>query len=77
MYGRGYRGSVYMALAYYFMNFPYKKERHKLRGDHVMDTLVNILASAVSSLTNPTKLADTFKSKGIQCRCWRCGTFRT
>ncbi len=41
------------------------EERHKLRGDHVMDTLVNILASAVGSLTNPTKLANTFKSNGI------------
>ena len=41
------------------------EKRHKLRGDHVMDTLVNILASAVGSLTNPTKLANTFKSNGI------------
>ena len=41
------------------------EERHKLRADHVMDTLVNILASAVGSLTNPTKLANTFKSNGI------------
>ena len=30
-----------------------------------MDTLANILASAVGSLTNPTKLANTFKSNGI------------
>ncbi len=29
-----------------------------------MDTLVNILASAVGSLTNPAKLANTFKSNG-------------
>ncbi len=42
------------------------EERHKLRGDTVMDTLVNILASAVGSLTNPTKLANTFKSNGIR-----------
>ncbi len=41
------------------------EERHKLRGDNVMDALVNILASAVGSLTNPTKLANTFKSNGI------------
>lgn len=41
------------------------EERHKLRGDHVMDMLVNILASAVGSLTNPTKLANNFKSNGI------------
>lgn len=41
------------------------EERHRLRGDHVMDTLVNILASAVGSLTNPTRLANTFSSHGI------------
>ena len=41
------------------------EERHKLRGDNVMDVLVNILASAVGSLTNPTKLANTFSSNGI------------
>lgn len=41
------------------------EERHKLRGDNVMATLVNILASAVGSLTNPAKLANTFKSHGI------------
>lgn len=40
-------------------------ERNHLRGDHVMDSLVNILASAVGSLTNPTKLANTFQSSGI------------
>ncbi len=41
------------------------EERHKLRGDNVMAALVNILASAVGSLTNPTKLVNTFKSNGI------------
>ena len=41
------------------------EERYKLRGDNVMDTLVSILASTVGSLTNPTKLANTFKSNGI------------
>lgn len=41
------------------------EERHRLRGDHVMDTLVSILASAVGSLTNPTKLANTFSSRGM------------
>ena len=40
-------------------------ERNHLRGDNVMDALVNMLASAVGSLTNPTKLANTFKSSGI------------
>ena len=41
------------------------EERHNLRGDNVMDTVVSILASAVGSLTNPTKLAKTFESKGM------------
>ena len=37
-------------------------ERHGIQGDVVMDTLVEILASAIGSLTNPPKLAKTFKS---------------
>ena len=41
------------------------EERHHLRGDNVMAALVNILASAVGSLTNPTKLSNTFRSSGI------------
>ena len=41
------------------------EERHNLRGDNVMDTVVSILASAVGSLTNPTKLAKTFESNGM------------
>ena len=47
----------------------YKKDvidRYKLRGDTILDNLVDILASAVGSLTNPTKLADTFNSHGIK-----------
>lgn len=40
-------------------------ERNNLRGDVVMDILVEILASAIGSLTNPPKLANTFKSSGI------------
>ena len=42
------------------------EDRHNLRGDNVMAALVNILASAVGSLTNPTKLANTFRSNGIK-----------
>lgn len=41
------------------------EERNRLRGDHVMEALVNVLASAVGSLTNPLKLANTFASNGI------------
>lgn len=41
------------------------EDRNHLRGDHVMETLMNILASAVGSLTNPSKLANTFVSNGI------------
>ena len=41
------------------------EERHRLLGDNCMAALVNILASAVGSLTNPTKLANTFGSNGM------------
>jgi len=41
------------------------EDRNKLRGDNAMATLVNFLASAVGSLTNPSKLARTFASNGI------------
>ena len=41
------------------------EDRYNLKGDNVMAALVNILASAVGSLTNPTKLANTFCSNGI------------
>ena len=41
------------------------ENRHNLRGDNVMSTLLNFLASAVGSLTNPTKLANTFSSNGM------------
>ena len=41
------------------------EDRHELYGDNVMETLVNILASSVGSLTNPSKLARAFGSNGI------------
>ncbi len=41
------------------------EDRHGLKGNHVMSTLLSVLASSVGSLTNPTKLANTFKSNGI------------
>ena len=41
------------------------ENRYNLRGDNVMSTLLNILASVVGSLTNPTKLANTFSSNGM------------
>lgn len=37
-------------------------DRHKIRNQEELDELVNILSSAIGSLTNPTKLAKTFKS---------------
>ncbi len=37
-------------------------ERHKVRNQEELDELVDILAFAVGSLTNPLKLANTFKS---------------
>ncbi len=40
--------------------------RNNLKSDNVLGSLLNIVASAVGSLTNPKKLADTFKSNGIK-----------
>lgn len=38
-------------------------DRHKIRNDkQILDDLINIISSAVGSLTNPKKLSDTFKS---------------
>lgn len=41
-------------------------ERHALRGDVVMDALVDVLSSDIGSLTNPTKLVRTFASHSIK-----------
>ena len=41
-------------------------DRHNLRGDIVLDTLVDILASSVGSLNNPNKIAKTFVSNQIK-----------
>lgn len=37
-------------------------DRYKIRNTDVMDELLNILASSIGGLTNPTKLANTFES---------------
>lgn len=41
-------------------------ERNNLRGDVTIDTLVDVLASSVGSLNNPTKIAKIFASNGIK-----------
>lgn len=41
-------------------------ERYHLQGDVVLDALFNVLSSSVGSLTNPTKLANTFQSHQIK-----------
>ena len=38
------------------------RERHKLRGDAVLDGLLDMLCSAVGSLTNPHRLVGAFRS---------------
>ena len=54
--------------AYYLMTLFQKVylsdiiDRHKIRNQEELDELVDILASAVGSLTSPQKLAKTFKS---------------
>ena len=40
-------------------------QRYGLRGDNIMPEVLNVLASSIGSLTNPSKLADTFNSKGM------------
>lgn len=40
-------------------------ERHKLQNDAELEILLNIVSSAVGSLTNPRKLEDTFASSGM------------
>lgn len=37
--------------------------RHRIKNKEEFEELIDILASAIGSLTNPKKLADTFKSK--------------
>ena len=52
----------------HLVNLTYIKdvvERYHLRGDVVLDALFSILSSSIGSLTNPTKLANTFKSYQI------------
>ena len=41
-------------------------ERYGIFNSSGMDDLQKVLASAVSSLTNPQKIADTFKSAGVK-----------
>ncbi len=38
------------------------KERNKIKNDNEFEQLLNIISSSVGSLTNPTKLVNTFKS---------------
>ncbi len=40
-------------------------ERHNLRDDNVMDTLIKLLASSIGSLNNPLKISNTFKTNNI------------
>lgn len=39
-------------------------ERNKIRNDEQLESLLNVISSAVGSLTNPKKLEDTFVSSG-------------
>ena len=45
--------------------------RHRIRNKDEFEELINILSSGIGSLTNPKKLADTFKTKKrIKMRRW-------
>ena len=39
-------------------------ERNKIKNDEQLESLLNVISSAVGSLTNPKKLEDTFVSSG-------------
>lgn len=50
-------------------------DRHNLKGDIVMDTLVDILASDIATLTNPTKLANSFVSHSLKTNANTVSTY--
>ena len=50
-------------------------EQHNLKGDIVMDTLVDILSSNTATLTNPTKLANSFVSNSIKTNANTISTY--
>lgn len=50
-------------------------ERHNLKGDIVMDTLVDILSSDTATLTNPTKLSNSFISHSIKTNANTISTY--
>lgn len=39
-------------------------ERNKIRNDYELESIINILASNIGTLTNPKRIADTFASEG-------------
>ena len=41
-------------------------DRNNLQRDDILEALVNMLASAVGSLTNPLKLSNSFESNGLK-----------
>lgn len=42
------------------------KERYHIRGSDVMGELIDVVASGIGGLTNPTKIENTFKTvKGV------------
>lgn len=43
------------------------KERYHIRGEEAMDELLNVIASCIGGLTNPSKIENTFRSiKGVK-----------
>ncbi len=50
-------------------------DRHNLKGNVVMDTLVDILSSDTATLTNPTKLANSFVSHSIKTNANTVSTY--
>ncbi len=50
-------------------------DRHNLKGNMIMDTLVDVLASDTATLTNPTKLANSFISHSIKTNANTISTY--
>ena len=50
-------------------------ERNHLQNDHILEDVVDVLASSVGSLTNPNRIVNTFLSNGIKTNTKTVGTY--
>lgn len=50
-------------------------ERNHLQNDHILEDVVDVLASSVGSLTNPNRIVNTFLSNGIKTNTKTVGAY--